>query len=310
MFGTLSRRDFLKGAAAFVAALSVSSWFPLPRRAAGQSSPLPVAPGFTPLPSQLATGAQIADIAAAWDGSHWAVDTLGIPHVFDPLQQQWTPFGAGVDAATVVGDAFYLFRRDEVAIYNQTTNQSTAQPIGLLWPGLPPSFTSDLDGAFATGNLLYLCRGGRYVSADLSSAPVTFSQPAPLNTWPGWPANDLWGQGTVAKTATWIDDRIGVAALFIPVQTPPAEYAYSYLVQGGSTVTQPIAQLNDFIPPLLAPQLADLLTSNSFDAYVAHTTTDNVTYSAWVFAGPIIWSQSSSDQGSGPAVAAALATWV
>ncbi len=310
MFGTLSRRDFLKGAAAFVAALSVSSWFPLPRRAAGQSSPLPVAPGFTPLPSQLATGAPIADIAAGWDGTLWAVDALGVAHVYDPLQQQWAPFGRGVDAATVIGNDFYLFRGSEVAVYNIQTGLVSLQPISQVWPGLQLSFTSDLDGAFANGSLLYLCRGGRYVFADLSSTPVSFSQPTPLNTWPGWSPNDPWGQGIVAKTATWIDDRIGTAALFFPVQTPPEEYAYSYLVQGGSAVTQAISQLGAFIPQFLSTPMADLLTSDSFDGYVAHTTTDNVTYSAWVFAGPIIWSQSSSDQGSGPAVAAALATWV
>jgi len=313
MFGSLSRREFLKSSAALVAALSLSSWFPLPRRARGQSNPLPATPGFTALPTtaqQLATGQPIADIAAGWDGSHWAVDALGVAHVYDPLLQQWTPFGKGVDAATVIGNDFYLFRGGEVAVYNLQTGPVSVQPISQLWPGLPPTFTSDLDGAFANGTVIYLCRGGRYVFADLSSAPVAFSQPAPLNTWPGWPGNDPWGQGTVAKTATWIDDRIGAAALFFPVPTPPTEYIYSYLVQGGSATTQPIAQLGAFIPSLLAPQLADLLTSNSFDAYVAHITTDNITYTAWVFDGPVIWSQSSSDQGSGPAVAAALASWV
>jgi len=313
MFGSLSRRDFLKGSAALVAALSLSSWFPLPRRARGQNSPLPAAPGFTALPTtaqQLATGQPIADIAAGWDGTHWAVDALGVAHVYEPMQQQWTPFGKGVDAATVIGPTFYLFRDDEVAFGDPTAGPLTVQPIAQVWPGLPPTFTSDLDGAFANGSVIYLCRSGRYVFADLSSAPVTFSQPAPLNTWPGWPGNDPWSQGAVAKTATWIDDRIGAAALFFPVQTPPSEYVYSYLMQGGSATTQPSTQLGNFIPSLLAPQLADLLTSNSFDAYVAHITTDNITYTAWVFDGPVIWSQSSSDQGSGPAVAAALASWV
>lgn len=88
MLGNLSRRDFWKGTAALVAALSLSSWFPLARGARGRSKLLTAgANSFEPMPSQLATGQPIADIAAGWDGTQWAVDALDIPHLFDPLDQ-------------------------------------------------------------------------------------------------------------------------------------------------------------------------------------------------------------------------------
>ncbi|MFN8468892.1 MAG: twin-arginine translocation signal domain-containing protein, partial [Caldilineaceae bacterium] len=164
----LTRRDFLKSSAALVAALSVAAWFPAPRRAAGYSpqlpAQLPAAPAFTPLPSsQLATGKPVADIAAGWDGTLWAVDSLGIPHLYDPIAAAWQPFGQGVDAATVLNDEIYLFRGPDVAVYNQTTGQTAVQPIAQQWPSLPPSFTTDLDGAAAIDGVIYLYRSSRYV---------------------------------------------------------------------------------------------------------------------------------------------------
>jgi outer membrane protein assembly factor BamB len=309
MWGNPSRRDFLKGTAALVAALSLSSWFPLARGARGRSKLLTAgANSFDPLPSQLATGQPIADIAAGWDGTQWAVDTLGIPHLYDPLQQKWVPSGAGVDAATQIAGEFYLFRGAEVAVYNPTTQQVAVQPIAAQWPQLPASFTSDLEGAFANGTVLYLCRGGRYVFADLSASPVTFSQPAALNTWPGWPTADPWGQGVIAVAGTWVNSSLP-AALIFPLQTPPAEYLEMFLLPGGSVNPTPIAEVGR--DPLTTAPVIAILTSGDFDAYVTQTSgADYVASLNWVFQGPVVWTQFNSDQNQGPTTPVALASWV
>ena len=296
MFGQLSRRDFLKGSAALVAALSLASWFPTPRRVRAQSSPLPAAPSFNPLPSsQLVTGQPIADISAGWDGTLWAVDTLGIPHRYDPLQQSWQPFGKGVDAATMVGDDFYLFQGSEVAVYNAAQGLISQQPIAAQWPGLPPSFTSDLDGAFADGTLLYLCRSGRYVSADLSSSPLAFSQPTALNTWPGWPTNDPWAQGVVGKAGTWLYSPGAGAGLIFPTQTPPVQV----LVVDQSATPLAMSELGTMIAGA-GQFVVDILTAGDFDAYIAQDESDSVPTVNWVFQGPVVWTVTSNQ----PAAAA------
>jgi outer membrane protein assembly factor BamB len=308
MFGELSRRDFLKSSAAVLAALSLSTWFPLPRRAAGQSCPPPATYGFNCLPSQLATGQPIADIAAGADGMLWAVDALGVPHFFDPLAQTWTAFGRGLDAATLIGAAFYLFQGAEVAIYDTTSQQVTVQLISALWPGLPPSFTRDLDGAFVNGETLYLCRSGRYVAANLSAAPVAFSAPSPLNAWPNWPAPNPWAQGVVGKVGSWIDNDLP-AALVFPAQTAPDAFLAMFLIQGGSVNVTPIAQLAAFIPPA-APQIADMLAAGDFDAYITQTNGARIPNTHWVFQGPVVWTQVNGEQVTGPPTPLALASWV
>ena len=308
MFGTPSRREFLKGSGALLAALSLSSWFPLPRRAAGQSSPAAVAYGFAPLPSQLATGQAIADIAAGSDGVQWAVDALGIPHFYDPLQQTWTPFGDGIDTATMIGSAIYLFRGAEVAIYDTASGQAAVQLIGGLWPDLPPSFTRDLHGAFASGQTIYLCRGGRFVSADLSAAPVVFSPPSALNSWAGWPGGAPWGQGVIGKIGSWIDSSLPSALMF-PVQTPPDAFLSIYLIEGGAVNVNAIGELGSLVPSTTT-QIVDILTAGDFDAYITQTNGARVPNANWVFQGPVVWTQANTEFDNSPATPVALASWV
>lgn len=303
-----SRRDFLKGSAALLAALSLSSWFPLPRRAAAQSCGVPATYGFACLPSQLATGQPITDIAAGSDGVMWVVDATGVAHFYDSLQQIWTPFGAGVDAATLIGDALYLFRGAEVAICDTSGGVATVELIGGLWPGLPPSFMRDLDGAFANGETIFLCRGGRYVSADLSAAPVVFGPPSALNGWSGWPAGAPWAQGVIGKTGSWIDSNLPSALLF-PLNTPPDAFLSMFLIEGGAINFEQISQLGNVIPPT-TPQIVDILTAGDFDAYITQTNGPRIPNSHWVFQGPVVWTQVNSDQNSGPTTPVALSSWV
>src|SRR5215471_1321313 len=54
--------------------------------------------GFSPINSTLTFGAP-TDVAAGWDGTVWAIDGQGAPHVYDPLTDSWQLHGTGLDAA-------------------------------------------------------------------------------------------------------------------------------------------------------------------------------------------------------------------
>lgn len=54
-------------------------------------------PSFAAVSSQLQFGA-IQDIAAGWDGTLWAADDQGCAHLYDPIQDRWSPHGTGIDA--------------------------------------------------------------------------------------------------------------------------------------------------------------------------------------------------------------------
>jgi len=58
-------------------------------------------PGFLPQPSALTFGPP-ADLAMGWDGTVWAVDDQGAPHVFDPIAGAWQAHGTGIDAVAWV----------------------------------------------------------------------------------------------------------------------------------------------------------------------------------------------------------------
>lgn len=210
----------------------------LARAVAELSSPTPPAPkrqtpkrtifeqagqsGFTPIESSLTFGAA-TDIAAAWDGTLWAIDAAGAPHRYDPLNDRWELFGGGVDAAALVkdvGPAIY-FRGGEVCVMD---GQTPLRTIAQTWPDLPASFKLGVKGAAWANDQLYLFRGGTYLSVawpgasartgevvhaplipaeatpthvapahDLSSAPVA----APLTSLLGWPQAADWSSGVI-----------------------------------------------------------------------------------------------------------------
>ena len=49
---------------------------------------------FAPINSGLTFG-QPTDMAAGWDGTLWAIDQQGAPHVYDPLSDTWQLHGSG-----------------------------------------------------------------------------------------------------------------------------------------------------------------------------------------------------------------------
>jgi len=125
--------------------------------------------GFAPIASALTFGAP-TDLASGWDGTVWAIDQAGAPHVYDPVGDSWQLHGAGVDGAALInntGPAVY-FRGGEVFVADG--KQSSAQPIGQVWPDLPPSFKQGVQGAAWANGSLYLFRGGTYLPVALPSS--------------------------------------------------------------------------------------------------------------------------------------------
>ena len=80
---------------------------------------------------------------AARHGTLWAIDASGAPHLFDPIRQQWQPFGTGINAVAYMGSDIYHFRGSEYVKVTFGANQTQSPPvsIGTTWPKLPYSFT-------------------------------------------------------------------------------------------------------------------------------------------------------------------------
>ncbi|MCB0159107.1 MAG: PQQ-binding-like beta-propeller repeat protein, partial [Caldilineaceae bacterium] len=203
MAGSMSRRDFLKSTAALMAALSLSSWArgTQTAHARGRTLDLPQ-PSLQEAPSALASGALMADIAAGWDGTLWSVDTDGVPHLFDPLEQSWHTFGAGFDAVAWLDGTTYAFQGESVLV-NGVLESSAG-----LWSALPASFLLQVDGAAAFAGELYLFQGGRYVAVAGGNAPVALTSVA------GWPMTAAWADGVV--------DAVGVAEVATTGVAAPA----------------------------------------------------------------------------------------
>ncbi len=294
----LTRRDFLKSSAALVAALTAAAWFPAPRRASAHTQQLPAPPAFTPLPSsQLPTGQPIADISGGWDGTWWAVDSLGIPHLYDPIGETWQAFGQGVDAVTVLNDEIYLFRGPDVAVYNQTTGQTAVQPIADQWPGLPPSFTSDLDGASVIDGVIQLYRSGRWVS---TAAPGTAQ---PLTSTANWPA--AWPDGVIYQAGSIVGQGPNYGLLFRTDLQPQV----LLLDQSGGALTVAAAEALSSLP--LYAELATVLNTGLaalFDAYIgAQLAVD--TQQATIFQGPILWTVNTNVAPVPSALGTYVPTW-
>ena len=152
-----------------------------------------------------------------WDGTVWAVDAQGGPHVFDPIAGAWQPHGTGIDAvawnpgpgragartAAAPGagkpGGLYVLRGPEVWLYDLPSKQRTKAklkasapaPIASVWPQLPPSFQAGVDGAADVGGVLYLFKAGRYVAEDGTGAVAS------LTALKGWPTTGGFAGGVV-----------------------------------------------------------------------------------------------------------------
>lgn len=145
------------------------------------------------------------DISAGWDGTLWAIDASGAPHLYDPTSDAWLPHGDGIDAMAAIGDTLYVFRRGQ---YDPTTQQvvnsqyltidlgnntisSNPTDVATTWPTLPDSFKLRLTGAANLSGKLVLFNGGWYLPAD-GSAPR-----AKLTALQGWPTTPNWVEGVI-----------------------------------------------------------------------------------------------------------------
>ncbi len=159
-------------------------------------------PTFTEIPSDLLFGPP-ADIAMGWDGTLWALDASGAPHVFDPGAQQWNPHGAGIDAACQIGSTAYWFRQGQYVTAVSGGSVSAPLPVSTNWPALPDSFKLGVRGAANVNGVLYLFNGGSYLAAD-GSVPR-----AMLTDLAGWPQTQNWVQGVV--DAVYSDGSVSVS---------------------------------------------------------------------------------------------------
>jgi hypothetical protein len=152
-------------------------------------------PTFTPIPSNLAFGPP-TDISMGWDGTLWAIDATGAPHIFDPINNAWQPHGDGIDAAAWVGTTYYFFRGSQVAMAPYYKDTGTPQSIATLFPLLPDSFKLGVTAAANIGGKLYLFKGGWYLPVD-GSAPR-----AKLTDLKDWPQTPSWVDGVIDATSS------------------------------------------------------------------------------------------------------------
>jgi hypothetical protein len=189
-----------------------------PLRSGGRSSRHWLRPGqqlheFSAIPSKLTFGPP-ADISMGWDGTLWATDATGAPHLYDSTEQLWHLQGQGISAAAETPDhTLYIFRPSEVAIdatrRTHLTQFVTVDPvtyetgapktIAAQWPHLPDTFKMGVVGAtwgsydpFGTKQSLILFSGGRYVSTD-----EDFGPPLKLTDLSNWPQTPNWKDGII-----------------------------------------------------------------------------------------------------------------
>ena len=164
--------------------------------------------GFVPVNSTLTFGAP-TDLASGWDGTVWAIDGKGAPHVYDPLTDGWQLHGTGIDGAALIegqGPAVY-FRGGEVFIAD---GQHTAQALFTVWPDLPPSYQLGVQGAAWAEGKLVLFRGGTYLTApwpppalassEAEATPTAAATPATVETPTAAAGTSAPTQGTPTAT--------------------------------------------------------------------------------------------------------------
>jgi hypothetical protein len=157
--------------------------------------------GFSPINATLSFGPP-ADVAAGWDGTLWAIDDQGAPHLYDPLTDTWLLHGTRLDAVLTSIPWLYplvYFKDSEVLIAD---GQQSAQPIASVWPQLPKSYQLRVNGAFTAhadrAFKLVLFRSGTYLTVPppapapgLSAPPTASGTPTPhadVTTVPATPS--------------------------------------------------------------------------------------------------------------------------
>jgi hypothetical protein len=232
---------------------------------------------FSPINSTLTFGPP-ADVSSGWDGSLWAIDSSGAPHVYDSLSDSWQLHGSGIDAAALIqdqGPAVY-FRAGEVFIADGRT---APEAIATLWPQLPPSYRKfGVKGAAWAGSNLVLFRGGTYltvpwpgsVAADgiYHAALQPASTPSPTDT-PSvaatpTPASTLSGSETPTptRTAAAIASATSLTATAAQTSTPGATTTPAAEPSATPTASPSITPTSIVSPTPTATPTRDLATAD------------------------------------------------
>lgn len=184
-------------------------------------------PVFTPVVSDLLFGLP-ADISMGWDGTVWAIDISGAPHIYDPVANTWQAFGEGVDAAAWIGDMYYWFRGNEFVTADVHQTCSAPATIASKWPTLPYSFTLGVTGAANVNGSLTLFKSGMYLPADMSSPS------AKLIDLANWPQVPEWVDGVIDAVCS---DGSGTVMLFRSGQYITADLVAKTVVSGPASIS-------------------------------------------------------------------------
>jgi hypothetical protein len=240
-------------------------------------------PTFTPIASNTTFG-PLTDISMGWDGTLWAIDAQGAPHVYDAVNDVWAQHGDGIDAAACSyggQQLAYLFMGNQVASVSLSMQVSAPKPIGTVWPDLPDSFKLGVIGAAGlqqSPGELVLFNGGRYATTD-NSVPM-----GKLTDLAGWP-----------QTANWVDGVIdGVYDSF----------GTCILMRKGEAITVDLQQKQvDGMPVPLSqaipyPDRLPASWATSFDAAVVINTANSS--NLWFFKGTAVAETEIPNDGSSP----------
>ena len=242
----MTRRQFFKLSTLGVAPVALSGLaalgVPLPALAAVDSPPgarpatpqhpeglAIMQPTFNPIASSTLLGPP-TDLSMGWDGTLWAIDASGAPHIYDAVQDAWQLHGDGIDAAALVlgdaqyGETVYVFRGPDYVTLNPTTFEAGAPgAIAQRWPNLPDSFKMGVNGAALGPDIggIILFNGGRYVVLDGAGNVTT---PATsLTSLTGWPQTPNWINGVIdgvwSNTSVEIYLLHGAEALPVDIST-------------------------------------------------------------------------------------------
>ena len=264
----ITRRQFLKAGAFGVGLLAVSTAglasvvAPPPkeaRAAAEQPNKLAIPQAtFNAIASTTLFGPP-TDLSAGWDGTLWATDASGAPHLYDPMANQWNPHGESIEAATAIDNTLYVFKGDQYITVDLTTKTVSSSPtlIAKTWPKLPDSFKLRLTGATSEGGKLVLLCGGWYAYADGSQPPRKLTD---ITQWP--------------KTPNWVDGLVDAASF-----TEFGSANFLYLFRGNEYIGVNLYLNFVFGPPLPAKNvLPPNLVTSGIDAATYHAVTGDTYY--------------------------------
>lgn len=297
----ISRRDFLRYSALALGMLGLTSILPKSAKPvlATTAAPLTVSP---PGPQAMTLAGVLGtpiDVSVTKDGVYWLISDSGAPHSYDPVNQVWQPYGGAIDVAAQIP---YLntnsnaaispgyFRADEIFQAGSTA----AAPFAARWQGasgLPPTFQSNLAGAFQFGSGALLLQQGRYVYVDISgwaNSPETLA--SLFGLWP----DGSWKEGKFDFVITGrpLDATQAPATVGFVFGN---EYLLGDPDQGGWSFL-PMRPLSSFYQGAAL----DLLQQDGIQAVLVDGNVDDPSASLTVIKGPVVYTLENATSATPP----------